>query len=73
MNNTRISALIPLSIATELRKVADVEKVTQSSIITSALEYWLNRKLDVDSKALAKMTFSDLPTEEDWGKIQTQV
>jgi len=70
---TRISALLPVSITKELRRVSMNEKVTQSSIIERALRGWLRNKLDKDTKQLSKMTFNDLPSEEEWASLQTEI
>ncbi len=70
---TRISALLPASLTKELRSVSVNEKITQSSIIESALKEWLRNKLNEDTKQLSKMTFRDLPSEEGWASLQSEI
>ncbi|MCK5510556.1 hypothetical protein KAI65_03370 [Candidatus Parcubacteria bacterium] len=69
----RISALLPSSLVMEVKKESEKNSITQSSIIKSALEFWLRNKLENDAKSLAKMNFDDLPSEDDWALIQSPV
>ncbi|MBA3046912.1 hypothetical protein KKC83_06130 [Patescibacteria group bacterium] len=70
---TRISALLPLPLVKEVKKVSMKDDVTQSSIIKNALEFWLQNKLRQDTKSLSKINFNDLPSEDDWALIQPLV
>ena len=70
---TRLSSLLPTYLVEEVKKVSMEEKVTQSLVIKKALELWFNNKLDRDTKALAKISFDDLPSEEDWNLIQSDI
>lgn len=70
---TRISALLPASLTEELRRVSMDENITQSSIIERALRGWLRNKLDKDTKQLSGMVFIDLPSEEDWASLQSEI
>ncbi len=67
---TRISALLPSSLVDEVKKTSEMENATQSSIIKKALEFWFRTKLRKDIKALSKINFDDLPSEEDWDLVQ---
>ncbi|MFA6917849.1 MAG: hypothetical protein WC285_03375 [Candidatus Gracilibacteria bacterium] len=71
--NTRISALLPITLVEEVKKVSISENKTQSGIIKDALENWLKTKLDRDTKSLSKIKFSDLPSEDEWGIIQSKI
>lgn len=71
--NTRISALLPITLVEEMRKISISENKTQSGIIKDALENWLKSKLDRDTKLLSKINFSDLPSEDEWGVIQSKI
>jgi metal-responsive CopG/Arc/MetJ family transcriptional regulator len=66
----RISVLIPSFLADEVKKTSKVEEITQSEIVKGALERWFAIKLTNDAKEIAKFKFDDLPTEEEWLKIQ---
>lgn len=70
---TRISALLPTNLVSEMKNLAEKSETTQSNIIKMALELWLNKKLEKDTKALSKMSFDDLPTEDGWGVIQSKI
>ena len=67
---TRISALLPSALVEEIEKESEGQSTTKSAIIKNALELWLNRKLDRDSKKLAKLKIDDIPSEEEWELIQ---
>ncbi|PIR54611.1 hypothetical protein COU74_04960 [Candidatus Peregrinibacteria bacterium CG10_big_fil_rev_8_21_14_0_10_36_19] len=69
--NTRISALLPTNLVSEMKDFAEKTDTTQRNVIKMALEMWLKKKLDKDTKALSKINFDDLPTEEEWGNIQS--
>lgn len=70
---TRISALLPLNLVEEVKKISIEKNITQSSIIKKALESFIINKLDKDTKKLAKIKFTDLPKEEDWDLIQSKI
>ena len=71
--NKRISALLPSFLIDEVRIVSEREERTQSDVIKSALEDWFNKKLASDARKIAKFKFDDLPTEEEWIKIQSHI
>jgi hypothetical protein len=54
--------------------VENMSKLTgtsKSRIVENALEFYLKTKLDEDSKALSKVKFDDLPSEDDWLTIMS--
>lgn len=67
----RISALLPSSLVEEVKKTSEEESTTQSSVIKRALESWFKCKLRKDAKALSKINFEDLPSEDEWELIQS--
>ncbi|MBL7058819.1 hypothetical protein ISS03_05850 [Patescibacteria group bacterium] len=69
---TRISLLLPNYITEEIKKVTREKNVTQSFIIKEALEAWMQKKLEKDTKELSEMDFNDLPKEEEWLSIQSK-
>lgn len=71
--NKRISALLPSFLVDEVKRASEVEERTQGDIIKKALEDWFNKKLANDAKEIAKFKFDDLPTEEEWIKIQSHI
>jgi metal-responsive CopG/Arc/MetJ family transcriptional regulator len=70
---TRISALLPTNLVEEIRNISNQENKTQSSIIKNALEFWFKKKLEKDTKALSKINFDDLPSEDEWLSIQPKI
>ena len=66
----RISMTLHPQIDQQLSKWAQTVGKSKSSIIESALRMFFLEKLNEDTKALAAMSFDDLPTEEDWLSIQ---
>lgn len=73
IKNTRISALLPTTLVNEMKNIAEKSETTQSNVIKMALELWLKKKLEKDTKALSKMNFDDLPTEDEWSLIQSKI
>lgn len=69
--NTRVSAILPTALVDEIKKISNLENITQSSVIKDALEFWLKKRLAEDAKKLSKIKFDDLPTEEEWDIIQS--
>ena len=70
--SARISALLPSNLVNKMKEIASQEGFTQSFILKDALELWFKRRLERDSKTLAGLSFTDLPTEEEWDIIQTE-
>ncbi|MFA5820631.1 MAG: hypothetical protein WC873_00745 [Candidatus Gracilibacteria bacterium] len=73
MKTARISALLPSSLVIEIKKASVKENTTQSDIIKQALKDWLKKRLNEDTKALSKMAFDDLPSEDQWNAIQAAI
>lgn len=69
----RISALLPSSLVDEVKRASINENLTQSAIIKHALEFWFQKRLHKDTKALANLRFDDLPTEDEWSVIQAAI
>ncbi|PIR93363.1 hypothetical protein COT99_01170 [Candidatus Falkowbacteria bacterium CG10_big_fil_rev_8_21_14_0_10_43_10] len=69
----RISALLPFSLVQEIKKESEIKNITQSHIIKKALELWFRKKLESDAKELAKIDFTDLPSENEWSLIQSKI
>lgn len=70
-SKTRISALLPENLVIEVKQASSAQNVSQSFILQSALENWFEQRLAEDAKALSKMHFKDLPTEEVWEQVQS--
>ena len=73
IKTARISALLPSALINEVKKESQLQNTTQSSVIKKALEFWLAHKLKKDLKELESIDFSDLPSEDDWLSIQSNV
>jgi len=72
-NKTRISAFLPTFLLDEVEKFSKKQNLTKSFIIEKALQDWFLKKLNSDVKDLSKMSFDDLPDEENWNLIQTKI
>ncbi len=72
-SKTRISAILPTNLVIEVKQVSTAQNVSQSSILQHALEDWFKKKLAEDAKALSKMHFEDLPSEDEWCIIQPKI
>lgn len=65
----RISiTILPLTNET-LEKIGERYGVSKSALVEQALKKFLKNQLDKDSKALSKLTFDDLPSEDEWLSI----
>jgi len=71
--STRVSVLLPSYLVAEIKKISEKDEVTQSNIVKRALDAWLKKRLTEDAKALSKMVFDDLPSENEWVGIQSFV
>lgn len=69
----RISVTIIPMINTMLEKVSEEAGVSKSTLVEQALKTFLRHQLDKDSKALAKLTFDDLPSEDEWFSLQSSL
>ena len=70
---SRVSALLPVFLLDEVEKVSQKNNITKSYIIEKALQDWFLKKLDTDTKDLAKISFDDLPSEKGWDLIQSRI
>lgn len=66
----RISITILPSLNKLLEELIEKNGESKSSLIEQAIKVYLEQKMEKDLQKLAKMKFDDLPTEEDWLKIQ---
>jgi len=67
---SKISITILPMINDILDNVSRKEGISKSMLIEKALKSFLKNRLETDAKALSKLTFNDLPSEDDWLKIQ---
>jgi predicted DNA-binding protein len=73
MNNkvkVRISITINPKLDNMLQEVSQTAGKSKSFLIEEAVKEFLKKKLDNDSRELAKLKFEDLPSEEEWTVIQ---
>ena len=70
---TRISASLPTNLVIEVRQASSIQNVSQSFILQNALEDWFDSNLAKDAKALSKMSFKDLPSEDEWCSVQSKI
>ena len=72
-NKMRISVTIfPLTNET-LEKISERNGISKSALVEQALKNFLKNQLDKDSKILSKLTFDDLPSEDEWLSIQSDL
>lgn len=69
----RISVTVIPFVNTMLEKVSQRSGLSKSLLVEKALKEFLQRQLDKDSKALAKIHFDDLPSEDEWLSIQSKI
>ncbi len=67
----RISITIVPFLDEKLENMAKRLGKSKSSIIEQAVKSFLKTQLDTDSRALAKLKFADLPSEDEWIAIQS--
>jgi hypothetical protein len=68
---TRISALLPSVLVTELKNLAQAQGDSFSSLLEAALQKWFEEKLESEADQLAQINFEDLPDEESWLAVQS--
>lgn len=66
----RISITINPKLDNMLQEASQTAGKSKSFLIEEAVKEYLEKKLDRDSKELAKLKFKDLPSEEEWSVIQ---
>lgn len=69
----KISITIMPSINELLEKVSRKSGLSKSALIEKAVAQYLEDKLEEDIKALSKMHFDDLPSEDEWLEIQSKI
>lgn len=67
----RISVTILPMVNTMLTKVSKQSGVSKSGLVEEAVKFFLQRQLDKDLKALSRLNFDDLPSEDEWLSVQT--
>lgn len=68
----KISITILPSIDELLDWVSSEYGESKSSLIEKAVSQFFAKKLDKDTKALAKLKFEDLPSEDEWLTLQSE-
>lgn len=68
----RISITILPSLNKLLEELIEKNGESKSSLIEQAIKVYFEQKMEKDLQKLAKMKFDDLPTEENWLKIQNE-
>lgn len=67
----KISITILPSLDDILQKISEEENISKSTVIENAVKNYIRKKLEKDVAALAKLSFSDLPSEDEWLEIQS--
>lgn len=69
----RISITIIPFLDEKLESIGQRLGKSKSALIETAIKNFLKHQLDSDAQALAKLTFDDVPSEDEWLKIQSTV
>lgn len=72
MTQVRLSASLPESLVQLMKDWAQAHNISQSAVLKSALEDWLQHRLGQEAEVLAAMNFADIPTEADWEDLQSE-
>ncbi len=70
---SRISVTIMPFLNLSLDRIASKKSLSKSAIVGKAINLYLKKQLEEDTKILAKLKFDDLPTEDEWTTIQSDV
>jgi hypothetical protein len=70
---TRISITIIPMVNLMLEKVSKKTGVSKSALVENAIREYLGKQLEQDIKALSKISFNDLPTEDEWQSLQSDI
>ena len=71
-NKTRISVTILPMVDIMLEKMSERTGSSKSALVEAALRDFLEKQLEKDTKALSKLNFPDLPSEDEWLQIQSE-
>lgn len=66
----KISITILPSLDDTIQRICESSGISKSSIIEIAIKKYIEDQLEKDAKSLAKLTYDDLPTEDEWLEIQ---
>lgn len=69
----RISITIVPMVNTMLEKLSEKTGASKSSLVENALKDYLFRQLEEDVKTLSQLQFDDLPSEDDWLILQSEI
>lgn len=69
----RISITIMPSLNDMLEKISEKSGLSKSALVEDAVAQYLQKRLTEDVKALSKMHFDDLPSEDEWLEIQSEI
>lgn len=70
---TKISVTVSSHLAQLLEESAKYYETSKSAIVEQALADMINERLAKDAKKLATMDFDDLPSEDEWVLIQSEI
>ena len=73
ISKIRISVTIIPFVNQMLEKVSKRAGLSKSSLVEQALKQFLQQQLAKEAKALAKIHFDDLPSEDEWLSIQSSI
>ena len=70
---TKISVTVSSHLAQLLEESAKFYETSKSAIVEQALQDLIEEKLAKDAKKLAKLKFDDLPSEDEWVLLQSEI
>lgn len=66
----RVSALLSATLVQQMKEYSAEQEMSFNALLEEAAETWFEKKLQKDTEELGKMSFEDLPSENDWLLLQ---
>lgn len=73
LTKVKMSITISQPLVQILKEHAELTQTSKSALVEMAIKKFIKKKLTEESKALAKMSFNDLPNEDEWALLQSEV
>ncbi|HOI59947.1 MAG TPA: hypothetical protein PKU93_01330 [Candidatus Pacearchaeota archaeon] len=68
----KISLSLPCDLITEIDLYVKNRNISRSAFFKEISRVWLLKKMEKDAEELSKVTYDDLPSEDDWLIIQNE-
>ena len=73
VTKTKISVSISNMLAMFLEEQAKLENTSKSALVEKSLKQMIDDRMEKEAKIIAKTKFDDLPTEDEWLEIQSEL